>query len=111
MPLITGCKIFVDEKSMAAAYSLDQAHRLALPYLDKQQSIKIEIQIESRPNQVWAYDYAIKSWVLQRQPVGNDREHRGGSLCRALSRRRQWRPGVFSSALNRIADSNTPNRS
>jgi hypothetical protein len=66
MPLITGCKLYVDAKSMAAAYSLDQARQLALPYLDKRQSIKIEIQITARPTQVWAYDYAIKSWVLQR---------------------------------------------
>lgn len=65
MSLITGCRLYVDEESMAAAYSLDQARQLALPYLDKQQSIKIEIQMASRPTQVWAYDYAVKSWILQ----------------------------------------------
>jgi hypothetical protein len=66
MSLITGCKLYVDEKSTAAAFSLEQARHLAVPYLDKQRSIKIEIHITSRPTQVWAYDYAVKSWVLQR---------------------------------------------
>jgi hypothetical protein len=66
MPLITGCKLYVDGKSIVAAYSLEQARNLAFPYLDKRQSIKIEIHITSRPTQVWVYDYAIRSSVLQR---------------------------------------------
>ncbi len=66
MPLITGCKLYVEEKSVAAAYSLEQARRLAIPYLDKQQAIKIEIHVASLPTQVWVYDYDIKSWVLAR---------------------------------------------
>ena len=66
MPLITGCKLYVEEKSMAAAYSLEQARRLAIPYLNKRQAIKIEIHIESLPTQVWACDYDSKSWVSNR---------------------------------------------
>jgi hypothetical protein len=66
MPLITGCKLYVDERSMAAAYSLEQARRLAIPYLANRRAIKIEIHVASLPTQVWAYDYDAKSWLLQR---------------------------------------------
>ena len=66
MPLITGCKLYVDKKSATVAYSLEHARRLALPYIHKRQAITIEICVASLPAQMWAYDYAIKSWVLQR---------------------------------------------
>jgi len=66
MPLITGCKLYVDEKSTTVAYSLDQARRLALPYINNRQAIKLEICVTSRPTQVWAYDYSNGEWVLQK---------------------------------------------
>jgi hypothetical protein len=64
MSLIMGCKLYVDEKATAAAYSLEQARRLALPYIDKRQAIKLEICIASRPTQLWDYDYDTREWVL-----------------------------------------------
>ncbi len=66
MPLITGCKLYVDEKSTTMAASLEQARRLAVPYINNRQAIKLEIGIASRPTQVWAYDYDTREWVLQR---------------------------------------------
>ena len=44
---------------------LEQARNIAVPYLENHQSIKIEIHVASRPTQVWAYDYAAESWILQ----------------------------------------------
>lgn len=64
MSLIMGCKLYVDEKAIAAAYSLEQARRLALPYIDKRQAITLEICIDSRPAQLWDYDYGSGEWVL-----------------------------------------------
>ncbi len=64
MPLIMGCKLYVDEKATAAAHSLEQARRLALPYIDKRQAITLEICIASRPTQLWDYDYGTGEWVL-----------------------------------------------
>jgi hypothetical protein len=66
MSLITGCKLYIDEKSTTTAYSLEQAHRLAVPYINNRQSIRLEIGVASRPTQVWAYDYATGEWILQR---------------------------------------------
>jgi hypothetical protein len=66
MPLITGCKLYVDEKSTTVAYSLDQARRLALPYINNRQAIKLEIGVTSRPTQLWAYDYDTGEWVLHK---------------------------------------------
>ena len=65
MPLIAGCKLYVDEKSTTTAFSLEQAHRLAAPYINKRQSVKLEIWVTSHPTQVWAYDYDTGEWVLQ----------------------------------------------
>ncbi len=65
MPLITGCKLYVDKNSTTVAYSLEHARRLALPFMQKRQAITIEIHVASLPTQVWAYDYDTKSWVLQ----------------------------------------------
>jgi hypothetical protein len=66
MPLIAGCKLYVDEKYTIVGHSLEGVRRLAVPYIDNRQAIKIEIHITSLPTQVWAYDYDIKSWILQR---------------------------------------------
>lgn len=38
MPLIAGCKLYVDEKSTSMACSLEQARRLAVPYVNKRQA-------------------------------------------------------------------------
>jgi hypothetical protein len=65
MPLIMGCKLYVDEKVTTAAYSLEQARRLAVPYINNRQAIKLEISIASRPTQLWAYDHDTREWVLQ----------------------------------------------
>ena len=70
MPLITGCRLYVDRNSTAVAYSLEHARRLALPYIDKRQAREIEIGVASLPTQVWAYDYDIQSWVLQKSAIG-----------------------------------------
>lgn len=66
MPLIAGCKLHVDEKATTVAYSLEQARRLAIPYINNRQAIKLEICVTSRPTQVWAYDYDTSEWVLQK---------------------------------------------
>ena len=66
MPLITGCKLYVDEKYTTVGYSLEGVRRLAVPYIDNRQAIKLEICVASLPTQVWAYDYDIKGWILQR---------------------------------------------
>jgi hypothetical protein len=66
MPSITGCNLYVDGKPTTVAYSLEQARRLAVPYFDNRQTIKVEICVASLPTQVWAYEYDIKAWVLQR---------------------------------------------
>lgn len=66
MPLITGCKLYVDEKSTTMAYSLEQARRLALPYINKRQAIKLEVSVTAHPIQVWIFDYETREWVLQR---------------------------------------------
>lgn len=66
MPLIEGAKLYVDEQYAAVGHSLDGVRRLAVPYIDKRQAIKIEIHITSLPTQVWAYDYDIKGWILQK---------------------------------------------
>ncbi len=65
MPLTMGCKLYVDEKATTAAHSLEQARRLAVPYINKRQAIKLEICITSRPTQLWAYDYDTGEWVLE----------------------------------------------
>ena len=65
MPLITGCRLYVDETSTTTAYSLDQARRLAVPYINKRQAIKLEINVASHPTQVWVYDHKTRQWVLQ----------------------------------------------
>jgi ribosomal protein L16/L10AE len=54
-----GCKLYVDENSTIAAYSLEQARRLAVPHMRNRKAIKIEICIASPPTQLWAYDYDI----------------------------------------------------
>ena len=66
MPLITGCKLYVDETVRTVGYSLEGVRRLAVPYMDNRRAIKIEIQIKSLPTQCWVYDYGIKAWILQR---------------------------------------------
>lgn len=66
MPLITGCKLYVDEKSTTMACSLQQARRLALPYINKRQAIKLEISVTAHPTQVWIYDHETREWILQR---------------------------------------------
>ena len=66
MPLITGCTLYVDEKSTTTAYSLEQARRLAVPYINKRQAIKLEISVTAHPTQVWIYDHETREWVLQR---------------------------------------------
>ena len=66
MPLITGCKLYVDETLTTVVYSLEEARRLAVPYIHKRQVLKLESCVASLPTQVWAYDYDIAAWVLQR---------------------------------------------
>lgn len=66
MSLIAGCKLYIDEESMTVAYSLESIRRLARPYIDKRQAIKLEIWITSGPNQVWDYEYGTGEWVLHR---------------------------------------------
>jgi len=69
MPLITGCKLYVDETLTTVVYSLEEARRLAVPYIHKRQVLKLESCVASLPTQVWAYDYDIAAWVLQRYMV------------------------------------------
>ena len=66
MPLITGYKLYLEKNSTVAAYSLEHARNLALPYIHKRQAITIEICVTSQPSQLWAYDYDTRQWVLQR---------------------------------------------
>ncbi len=66
MPLIAGCTLYVDEKSMSRACTLDQARHLALPYINKRQAIKLEINVTSHPTQVWVYEHETGEWILQR---------------------------------------------
>ncbi|MBK5103135.1 MAG: hypothetical protein MUP61_02105 [Burkholderiales bacterium] len=66
MPLITGCTLYVDERSTTTAYSLEQARRLAVPHINKRQAIKLEISVTAHPTQVWIYDHETREWVLQR---------------------------------------------
>jgi len=66
MPLITGCRLYVDETSTTTAYSLDQARRLAVPFIKNRQAIKLEISVTSHPTQVWVYEHDTGEWVLQR---------------------------------------------
>ena len=80
MPLITGCKLYVDEKLTAMGYSLEATRRRAVPYIHNQRALKIESFAAAAPTQVWAYDYDIEAWVLQRSLVANDVD-RGHSLC------------------------------
>lgn len=41
MALITGCKLYVDEKSATTAHSLEQARRLAVPCINNRQATKL----------------------------------------------------------------------
>ena len=66
MPFIEGAKLYVDERYAAAGHSLEGVRRLAVAYIDKRQATKIEIHITSLPTQVWAYEYDIKGWILQK---------------------------------------------
>ena len=66
MPLITGCNLYVDGKPTAVSSSLEGARRLAAPYIHNRQALKLESCVASLPTQVWAYDYDIAAWVLQR---------------------------------------------
>ncbi|MBE0614619.1 MAG: hypothetical protein IH604_13195 [Burkholderiales bacterium] len=66
MPLITGCKLYIDEKSTTTAYSLEQARLLAIPYINNRQAIKLEISVTEHPTQVWIYDHETREWILQR---------------------------------------------
>jgi hypothetical protein len=66
MPLITGCELYVDEKPTAVSYSLAGGRRLAVPFIHNRQALKLESCVASLPTQVWAYDYDIAAWVLQR---------------------------------------------
>ena len=66
MPLIAGCRLHVDETATTVAHSLEQARRLAIPYIHNRQAVKLEICVTSRPTQVWAYDYDTSEWVLQK---------------------------------------------
>jgi hypothetical protein len=69
MPLITGCRLYVDETLTTVGYSLEEARRLAVPYIHNRQALKLESCVASLPTQVWAYDYDIAAWVLQRYMV------------------------------------------
>ena len=66
MPLITGCNLYVDGKHTAVSSSLEGARRLAVSYIHKRQALIVESCVASLPTQVWAYDYDIAAWVLQR---------------------------------------------
>lgn len=66
MPLTTGCILYADGKPMAVSYSLEEARRFAVPYIHNRRALKLEDCAASLPTQVWAYDYAIQAWVLQR---------------------------------------------
>ena len=65
MPLIAGCRLYVNEKSTTTAHSLELARRLAVPYIKKRQAIKLEISVTAHPTQVWIYDHETNEWVLQ----------------------------------------------
>jgi hypothetical protein len=88
MTLITGCKLYVDQNLTTVGYALEETRRRAAPYIHNRRALKIESCVASAPTQVWAYDYAIEAWVLQRSLVANDGDHRDRS-CGNPSAQRQ----------------------
>jgi hypothetical protein len=87
MPLITGCRLYVDEELTAVGYSLEETRRRAAPYTHKQRALKIESCAVALPTQVWAYDYDIKAWILQRSLVANGVDHGHSVCCNAIATR------------------------
>ena len=85
MPLIKGCKLYVDEKLTTAGYSLDETRRRAAPYIHKRRALKIENSVVPAPTQVWAYNYIIEAWVLQRSLIANDGDDRERSCGNPLA--------------------------
>jgi hypothetical protein len=67
--MITGCNLYVDGKHTAVSSLPEGARRLAVPYIHKRQALRVESCVASLPTQVWAYDYDIAAWVLQRYPA------------------------------------------
>lgn len=72
MPVTAGCKLYVDERLTAAGYSLEETRRRAAPYTHNRRALKIESFAGAAPTQVWAYDYDIEAWVLQKAPVAKE---------------------------------------
>lgn len=79
MSLTTGCKLYVDERLTTVGYSLEGTRCRAAPYIHNRRSLTIESYVTAAPIQVWAYDYDIEAWVLQRSRVANDVDHRYSS--------------------------------
>ena len=50
MPMMMGCKLYVDERLTKAGYSLLDARHLAVPYIDNRQTIRIEVHVTSCPH-------------------------------------------------------------
>ena len=87
MSLIMGCKLYVDEKLTTVGYSLEETRRRAAPYMHSRRALKIENHVASAPTEVWAYDYDIEAWVLQRSLVANDGDYDHSSCCNPLAQR------------------------
>ena len=82
-----GCKLYVDEKLTTVGSSLEGARRLAAPYIPMLRALKIKICEGSAPIQVWAYDYGIEAWVLQKAPVAKEVDGGACFCCNAIATR------------------------
>ena len=61
--LMMGFMLFVDDTFTAVGKSLDEAKRLAVPYLSGARSLRIESAVAPAPTQTWNYDHDMRTWV------------------------------------------------
>jgi len=61
--LLMGFMLYVDDKLTAVGKSLEEAKRLAEPYLTDTRQLRIESAVAPAPTQIWNYHYDIRMWV------------------------------------------------
>lgn len=60
-----GIQLLADNKLIALPDSLEQAKKLAEPYIIEKREIKIECSASPAPMRNWIYDYKERDWVEQ----------------------------------------------
>lgn len=61
-----GIALLVDDKLIGMPESVEQAKKVAEPYIIEQRKISIKQGSTVAPMQIWIYDYKEQDWVEQK---------------------------------------------